>query len=304
MAKSNSGERQDVYARITNQIVEALESGVKPWTQPWTSGHAGGSPSRPLRHNGEPYSGINVLSLWASAMADNFSAPYWMTFKQAIELGGHVRKGETGVPVVYAKTYVRTESDEVSGAEEEHVIPFLRSYTVFNVEQIDGLPEHYSAKIDYPLNPEQRIANVEAFFAATGVRITHDGARAFYRPSTDSIHMPDFEAFNSAHAYYSVLAHETTHWTGAEHRLSRNFTTNKFGDTGYAREELVAELGAAFLCADLGLNLEPRSDHACYISNWLTVLKEDKRAIFSAAAHAQRAAEYIAGLTVKAQAAA
>lgn len=293
MTTTNETPRQDVYSRITNQIIEALEQGVKPWTQPWNAAHAAGHVSRPLRHNGQPYAGINVLTLWASAMTGHYAAPIWMTFKQAIELGGHVRKGEKGSPVVYADTMRRTETDDATGDETERAIPFLKAYTVFNVEQIEGLPEHFHALAPASRNPDERIAGAEAFFAATRADIRHGGDSAYYSPALDYIQMPPFEAFRDAQAYYATLAHEATHWTRHATRLDRDFGRKKFGDDGYAREELVAELGAAFLCADLGLKLEDRADHAAYIGHWLSVLKEDKRAVFAAAAHAQRAADYL-----------
>ncbi len=293
MSATNETPRQDVYSRITNQIIEALEQGVKPWTQPWNAAHAAGHVSRPLRHNGQPYAGINVLTLWASAMTAHYAAPIWMTFKQAIELGGHVRKGEKGSPVVYADTMRRTETDDATGDETERAIPFLKAYTVFNVEQIEGLPEHFHALAHASRNPDERIAGAESFFAATRADIRHGGDCAYYSPTLDYIQMPPFEAFRDAQAYYATLAHEATHWTRHTTRLDRDFGRKKFGDDGYAREELVAELGAAFLCADLGLRLEDRADHAAYIGNWLSVLKEDKRAVFAAAAHAQRAADYL-----------
>ena len=157
--------RADIYTRITNQIITALERGIKPWTQPWNAAHAAGPVTRPLRHNGQPYSGINVLTLWASSMERHFAAPIWMTFKQARELGGHVRKGEKGSPVVYANTLTRTELDEATGEEIDQTIPFMKGYTVFNIEQIEGLPDHYYAPAKIHLNPDQRIAAADAFFA-------------------------------------------------------------------------------------------------------------------------------------------
>ena len=295
---NENGAKPDIYTRITNQIVAALEAGVKPWTQPWNAAHAAGAVSRPLRYNGQPYSGINVLTLWASAMERQFAAPIWMTFKQALELGGHVRKGEKGSPVVYANTIVRTEEGD-NGRDEERAIPFLKAYSVFNIEQIDDLPSHYYARTESTVNPDSRIASAEAFFAATGADIRHGGNSAFYIPSADFIQMPRFESFRDAHGFYSTLCHEACHWTRHEKRLDRDLGRKRFGDEGYAREELVAELGAAFLCADLGLRLEDREDHASYIASWLKVLKDDRRAIFSAAAHAQRAADYLRGLQPK-----
>jgi len=304
MTNNNSNPRQDIYSRITGQIIAALEQGVKPWTQPWNAAHAAGPVSRPLRHNGQPYAGINVLTLWASAMERHYAAPIWMTFKQALELGGHVRKGEKGSPVVYANTIQRTETDEATGDDVDVTIPYMKGYTVFNVEQIEGLPAHYYALRNNASNPDERIAHAEAFFAATGADIRHGGASAFYVPSQDFIQMPPFETFRDAQGYYATLAHECTHWTRHESRLDRDFGRKHFGDEGYAREELVAELGAAFLCADLELKLEDRADHAAYIGSWLKVLKDDKRAIFSAAAHAQRATDYLHGKQAPAQEAA
>lgn len=283
--------RTDIYTRITDQIVAQLEAGVKPWMQPWQAGQ--GAVSRPLRHNGEPYSGINVLTLWCSAIDRGFVSSKWMTFKQALELGGAVRKGEKGSPVVFASSINKTDQDAQSVEEQERVIPFLKAYTVFNIEQIDGLPDRYQVKPPVIVNPDQRIAEVEAFFVDAGVAICHGGDRAFYAPGPDFVQMPEFAAFRDPQSYYATLAHEATHWTSHKTRLDRSFGQKRFGDDGYAREELVAELGAAFLCADLGLALGDRTDHADYIGFWLKVLKEDKRAIFSAAAHAERAVNFM-----------
>ncbi len=285
-------EKQDVYGRITDQIVSHLEQGVRPWVRPWNAEHAAGRINRPLRHDGKPYSGINVLSLWASAMAQNFAAPIWMTFKQAAELDAHIRKGEKGSLVVYADHITRTDTDEKTGEEIDREIPFLKGYIVFNVEQIDGLPEKYYAKTAPKLDPVARIDHAEKFFLAQGATIRHGGNRAFYSIAADAIQMPVFESFQDADSYYATLAHEFTHWTGSKNRLNRDFGGHRFGSEGYAIEELVAELGAAFLCADLELALEPRQDHASYIATWLKVLAVDNRAVFTAAAHAQRAAEF------------
>lgn len=281
----------DVYARITDQILAHLETGVKPWMQPWQSAQR--AVSRPLRHNGEPYAGINVLTLWCSSMERGFHSSTWMTFKQALELGGAVRKGEKGSPVVYASSMTKTEENASSGEQQERNIPFLKSYTVFNIEQIDGLPDRFGGRVESIVNSDERVVHAEAFFKATGALIRHGGDRAFYAPGPDVIQMPAFEVFRDAQSYYATLAHEATHWTSHKTRLDRSFNQKRFGDEGYAREELVAELGAAFLCADLGLALNERTDHADYLGFWLKVLKGDKRAIFAAAAHAQRAAEFL-----------
>jgi antirestriction protein ArdC len=258
----NTNEKQDVYTRITERIIAALEIGVRPWIQPWNAEHAAGKITRPLRHNGQAYSGINILMLWASAMEQGFRAPIWMTFKQALELNAHVRKGEKGSLVVYANAITRTEHDDATGEDVEHEIPFLKSYTVFNVEQIEDLPDHYYAKIESKLTPVERITRAEEFFAAMKAVINYGGNRAYYAAGPDCIQMPLIEVFRDAESFYATLAHESTHWTRHETRLKRDFGRKTWGDEGYAREELVAELGSAFLCADLELTPEVRDDHA------------------------------------------
>lgn len=296
--------RADIYQKITDQIVQKLEQGVRPWHQPWKAEHAKGRISRPLRGNGIPYNGINILMLWSAAVEHGYSAPIWMTFKQANELGAHVRKGETGTLVVYADRIIRKDTNNETGEVAKHAIPFMKSYTVFNVGQIDGLPLHYHGEPAQPTDPVQRIAHADAFFAATGASILHGGSRACYVPSTDNVHMPCIEFFRDAESYYATLAHECAHWTKHEKRLNRDFGRKRFGDEGYAVEELVAELGAAFLSADLGLTPEVREDHASYIASWIKVLKNDKRAIFTASAHAQRAADFLHACQAKNSAAA
>ncbi|MEE9398523.1 MAG: zincin-like metallopeptidase domain-containing protein [Methylococcales bacterium] len=288
---------QDVYTRITDKIMADLEQGVRPWLKPWNVEHAAGKITRPLRHNGQPYSGINVLSLWMDAEEKGFFAPIWMTFRQSKELGGHVRKGEKGSLVVYANTMHKMQTDQNTGEEVEIDIPFMKGYTVFNVDQIEGLPAHYYAMSSPPtLTPEQRIETFERFFKDTGANIQHGGNQAYYAIGTDHIQMPPFPFFKDSESYYASLAHETNHWTRHPSRLDRDMGRKKFGDEGYAMEELVAEIGSAFLSADLGLTPEVREDHAAYIQSWLNVLENDKRAIFSAAAHAQRAVAFLHAL--------
>jgi antirestriction protein ArdC len=287
--------KADIYQRITDQIVLELEEGVKPWLKPWNAKHAEGRITRPLRGNGVPYQGINVLMLWSAAMEKGYAAPVWMTYKQATELQANVRKGEHGSLVVYADKIVRTETDAATGKDAERAIPFMKGYTVFNVEQIDGLPEHYYAKAAPRVDIIERIDRAEGFFAAAGTTIRHGGAMAHYNITQDYVQMPPFESFRDAESYYATLAHETTHWTRHSSRLDRDFGRKRFGDEGYAMEELVAELGAAFLSADLDLTPRLRDDHASYIASWIKVLKNDKRAIFAAASHAQRAADYLHG---------
>jgi antirestriction protein ArdC len=287
--------RKDIYTRVTERIIHDLEQGVRPWLKPWNAGHTAGRITRPLRHNGTPYRGMNVLLLWGEAVAKGYASPFWMTYKQAQELGAQVRKGEHGSLVVYANRITKTETNE-AGEDTEREIPFLKGYTCFNVEQIDGLPQHYYAKPENPLPASERIATVDGFIKATGAAIRHGGNSAYYSPTPDIIQMPPFEAFKDRESYYATELHELTHWTKHERRLNRDFGRQRFSDMGYAREELVAELGAAFLCADLNITPETREDHAAYLGHWLNILKEDKRAIFSAAAHAQRAADYLHGL--------
>jgi antirestriction protein ArdC len=292
---TKSGSRPDVYARVTGKIIADLKQGMRPWLKPWSAEHAAGRISRPLRANGKPYQGVNVLMLWGDATEKGFACPVWMTYRQAAELGGQVRKGESGSLVVYADRITRTETDE-RGEDIERRIPFMKGYTVFNGEQVDGLPAQFCATAAAPLPAAERIATAERFAEATGAEIHHGGNQALYAVGSDRIQLPPFESFRDRESYYATLLHELTHWTRHEKRLAREFGRKRWGDAGYAAEELVAELGAAFLCADLGITPAPREDHAAYLSSWLQVLKNDKRAIFSAAAHAQRAADYLHGL--------
>ena len=288
-------ERKDLYARITGQIVQSLEQGTRPWVRPWSTGHDGGSLIRPLRHNGQAYSGINVLMLWSAAAEHGFTAPSWMTFQQALAMKANVRKGEKGSLVVYANTLTRTE-DDGDGKEVERQIPFLKGYTVFNAEQIEGLPESYYGKPTPALAGPARIERAETFFANTKADIRMRGHRAYYSTDQDYIAIPPIEYFTDAESFYATLSHECIHSTRHPSRLDRDFGRTTWGDPGYAREELVAELGAAFLCADLELTPEVREDHASYLASWLEVLKNDHRAIFQAASHAQRAVDFLHGL--------
>lgn len=262
--------KADIYTRITNTIIAELEKGERPWFKPWNAAHAAGRITRPLRAQGVPYRGINVLSLWMEADSKGYSAPIWMTYRQASELGGQVRKGEHGAPVVFASTTKRTEANENTRESLERSIPFLKAYSVFNVEQIDGLPAQYHALAAPVLDPVQRMARAEQFMTNTGADIRHGGNRAYYNVTEDFIQMPPFVAFRDAECYYATLAHEATHWTRHERRLTRDFGRKRWGDAGYAMEELVAELGSAFLSSDLNLTLDLRPDHANYIASWLS----------------------------------
>lgn len=274
--------RIDHYQAVTDRVIAALESGTAPWQKDW---HGSGGMAAPLRHNGEAYRGINVLLLWIAAMEKGYSAPTWMTFKQAKALGACVRKGEKGTPVVYFNVFEK----EDSATGETKKIPFLKGYTVFNVEQIDGLPESFypeSMSID---TGARAIDEMENFFAATGANIVTRGNQPCYRPASDTIEMPRIEQFNSPHAYYGTLAHETIHWTGHASRLDR---LNSSAKEDYAFEELIAELGSLFVCTQIGAI--PNFDNsAAYLNSWLAALRNDKRFIFKAATAAQNATDYI-----------
>ena len=287
-------ERKDLYQTITDKIITALEAGVRPWHMPWAAGNTEGRIVRPLRHNGEGYNGINILMLWGEAVEKGYSSPYWMTFKQATEFGGHVRKGERGTMVVYASTYSKTEETD-DGAEEERNIPFLKSYTVFNAEQIEELPERFRVSPAAPLDSVERIQAAEAFFSTIPADVRHGGGRAFYSITEDFIRLPAFEVFESPEAYYATRAHETAHWTRHPSRLDRDFGRKRWGDEGYAMEELVAEMAAAFVGAGIGIAPMVLDEHTAYIASWLKVLKGDKRAIITAASHAGKAADFLAG---------
>jgi antirestriction protein ArdC len=291
--------RPDVYTRITADIVAQLEAGARPWHQPWNAKHTAGGITRPLRNNGQPYQGVNILVLWLTAFQKGHSCPIWLTFNQAKELGGFVKKGEHGATVVYANSIEKTETDAQTGEETTERIPFLKAYTVFNAEQVEGLPGHYYALAQTPRNLSERLEHAEAFFNATRFDTRHGGNRAFYSPSLDYIQLPPFESFENRESYYSTRCHESIHASKHEKRLNRSFDSKRFGDDGYAMEELVAELGAAFVCADLGITPEVMPDHAAYLNAWLKVLKADKRAIFTAASHASKAAEYLHGFQSK-----
>ena len=288
-------QRADLYSRVTDRIIEQLREGVKPWLKPWNAEHAAGRITRPLRHNGTPYNGINILMLWDSAMEQGFACPIWLTFKQAKGLGGHVKKGEKGSPVVYASTFSKAEEAD-DGQEVKREIRFLKQYSVFNAEQCKGLPEHFTAMKQGPNPNIERIDSAGRFCRNTSARIIEGGNRASYVQSDDLIRMPRIEAFNNAESHAATLAHELVHWTKHPSRLDRDLGRKKWGDAGYAMEELVAEMGSAFLSADLKITPEVREDHADYINHWLNVLEENKSAVFTAASMASKAVDFLHGL--------
>ena len=288
----NTAPKPDVYARVTSQIVNAIEQGVSNWRMPWhTSGRFAFSPINATTH--KPYRGVNVLALWAVARSKGYERGEWATYPQWQERGAQVRKGEKSASVAFWK-FADGRAESQDGDEPETVsarssrLLFCRDYHVFNVAQVDG----YTPKPDADAPIEQRIESADTFFGRVSARVAHQGNRAFYCPGDDTITLPPFAAFHTPLDYYSTRAHETGHWTGKAERCNRELG-KRFGDNAYAIEELIAELTAAFTMAHLGLSSEPRPDHAQYIASWLKVLKADKRAIFTAASKAQQAADYI-----------
>jgi antirestriction protein ArdC len=283
---------QHTAQRIAESILTQLEQGVRPWVQPW-SNPAGGA-LLPLRITGETYRGINVVLLWMAQAAEGYASPTWMTYRQAGQLGGQVRKGEKGSEVVYyGQADAKTDANEGGEAGDGGVYRFLKSYRVFNVAQIDGLPERFAAVAPTPMvDPIQRIGRLDAAFRRVGARIEEGGHKAYFEPSTDRVRLPRFELFRDEEQFYATLAHELAHWTGGKARLDRVFG-KRFGDSAYAAEECVAELTAAFVGAVAGLRPDHIEDHANYIGFWIKAMKADASFILKCASLAQAAADYI-----------
>lgn len=295
MKSTTPEQKSDIYQRVTAKLLADLEKGQLTWRKPWNSEHLARKVQRPLRWNQVPYSGINTLVLWATAADKGYQSPYWMTFHQALELKANVRKGEKGEQVVYADKMVREEQTP-EGETDLRQIPFLKTYTVFNADQIEGLPASYYPVAETQTTPSmERDAKLETFFSQTKAEIVRGKSAAYYSLS-DRIEMPPLERFETIQDYYAVLSHELCHWTKHPTRLNRDLGRKRYGDEGYAKEKLVAELGACFLGADLGFEPMPEAQHAAYLQSWLKVLKDDKRFIFTAASHAQKAVEYLHGL--------
>jgi antirestriction protein ArdC len=273
---------------ITAAIVERLEAGTRPWVQPWT----GASVSRPLRACGTPYQGINVLWLWMAAEAAGHASPFWMTYRQSQLLGGQVRKGERGTIAIFYRAYQTGERDEADEAAVERTRRVLKSFTVFNASQIDGLPDSFFPEPRPLPSPTERDGALDSFFAAIPARIRHWGAEAFYSPVEDQVTMPEPSLFRDLDHYRATLAHELSHWTGHDSRLARQMG-GRFGSEAYAMEELVAELSSAILGAELGLPVDHLDHHASYLASWLKALKADSRAILTVAAKAEEAASLL-----------
>lgn len=295
MKKAKTSSRPSIYQTVTDRIISSLKAGVIPWEKPWKSPRFAGGPFPRNFFTGKPYRGINVMLLWSS----DFSSPFWLTFKQAHELKGHIRKGETGTPIVFFKQLPHAEKDATSTDEDERTPFALCRYTVFNVEQCDGLtlPEIVPTDPAPEVNEDEICEGiVNAWEKRPTLRLDSMAEyRAFYRPSTDSVHMPLRSRFVDTAHYYSTLFHELVHSTGHSSRLNRTFG-DRFGDELYSKEELVAEMGAAFLCAIAGIaNEHTDRNTTAYIQNWISKLEEDNRLIIQAAANAQRAADCILG---------
>lgn len=275
---------RDVYQEVTTRILQQLEAGVLPWVKPWASTPGSNVPCNAVTNR--PYNGVNIILLWLAAGA-GYPTPRFLTYRQAQQAGGHVRKGEHGFKVVFLK---RIEVEDRKNPDKTKTIPLLREYTVFNVAQCDGLPERIvSGPVQRTRNPSTRDELADEFVAATGV-VIEDGGEAYYVPSKDYISMPLFVSFKDADRYYNTLFHEMTHWTGHKDRCARDLT-GRFGNAAYAAEELIAQLGAAFLCAEFAFNGECQD--ASYIAHWIKLLKDDNKAFFTAASAAQKAVDWL-----------
>jgi antirestriction protein ArdC len=270
-----------IYKQITNSIIEQLEAGVAPWVKPWATLPGEGTPKN--LHTGKAYRGVNVLQLWAAAEIKKYEHPMWCTYKQAQERGGQVRKGEKGTTVVFWKPMEKVDPD--TGNIKKTLL--ARGYTVFNIAQIDGIEAVMPTLPQHEWNP---LVEAESLVHKHGIDLRIGGDRAYFNVNDDYIGMPDRTRFEDAENYYSTLLHEITHWSGHKTRLDRPFN-GFFGSPDYAREELVAELGSAFLCARLGINGELQ--HPEYIASWIQVLKDDSTAIVRASKLAEIAADYV-----------
>ena len=286
--------KRNPQEEVTARIVAELEAGAAPWIKPWAATPGANTPCNAVTNR--PYSGCNVVLLWM-AQAAGYRTPRFLTFKQALELGGHVRKGERGTRVYFVKQLqVRDKGADDNTATR--VVPLLREYTVFNVDQCVNLPERIVAPSAVkPRNPDERSAAIDEFLACTGASIREGSGEAYYLPGADFISLPRFDAFKNAAHFYSTALHELGHWTGHKSRLARDLR-HRFGERAYAAEELVAELCSAFLCAEFSIDGDLR--HAGYIENWIGLLKADTRAFFTACSKAQAAADYLRGLALAA----
>jgi len=274
----------DMYQQVTNSIIEQLEKGAIPWVKPWS---ADSTADRNFVSK-KGYNGINRLLLGMSSMAQGFTSPDWATYKQWSEAGHQVTKGQKATHIVFFKPVAGKQNAESGKTEGGYCV--IRGYAVFNATQTNFI----APVCELPESQFNPIPDCEQFIVKTGAQIAHGGDSAFYMPSMDKVQLPNKSAFESEAHYYATAFHELTHWTGSDKRLDRDLSKGRFGNPAYAFEELVAEIGAAFLCADMGIQGELR--HAGYISSWLKACREDSKAIFKAAALAQKAADYLKAL--------
>jgi len=275
----------DLYQSVTDKIIASLEAGTPAWIKPWNAGADSGLPLNAGTQRA--YRGINVLLLMLESMARCYNRNAWLTYRQAAALGGQVRGGEHGTPVVFYKLREMPEADTAHDVSPR-VIPLMRSFTVFNVDQIDGLP----AKFTEPAPPPvwDALDAAEQLVTTSGAQIRYGGNHAYFHKPTDRVQLPQRSSFATAESFYATALHELAHWSGAPSRLNRDLR-GRFGEVAYAAEELIAEIASAFLCASLGI--EGQLQHASYISSWLRLLRSDKRAVFTAAAKAQQAADFL-----------
>jgi antirestriction protein ArdC len=288
---------RDLYFEVSGRILTELQHGALPWIKPWSATAGQNVPQNAVTNR--PYSGCNVILLWL-ARGRGWSTPRFLTFKQAIEAGGSVRKGEHGTKVYFVKQ-LQVKDDDGERAKTR-LVPMLREYTVFNVEQCENLSVGITCGKPLRIrNPDTRDALADEFLRSTGADIREGHGEPCYVPSHDFVSMPAFQAFKGADHFYNVTFHELTHWTGHKSRLGRDLK-NRFGSRAYAAEELVAELGAAFLSAEFAFDGDVRN--AGYIATWIDLLKADKRAFFTACSKASQAADYLRGLALAAPAAA
>lgn len=282
--RKSSPPRQSPADTITQAIIERLEAGTRPWIRPWNTAGC----SRPLRACGTPYRGINTLWLWMAAEAAGYSSAHWLTYRQAQMLGAQVIKGERGTVAIFYKAYSREVEDRDTGLVKDEARRVLKSFTVFNACQIDGLPERFFPSPRPMPEATARDGELDLFFTSIPAKLRHIGGEAYYEPVADRITIPEPSAFTDIDHYRATLAHELSHWTGHDSRLARSLG-GRFGSDAYAVEELVAELAAAMLGAELGLPVAHLDHHASYLASWLKVLKSDSRAILSTAAKAEEA---------------
>ena len=274
---------RDFYQHVTDRIVAAIEAGTPPWVRPWSV-----SDQRPKNAGtGRLYRGINSLLLGLEAQARGYASAAWLTYRQAVAAGGQVRGGEHGTSIVLYKLH---EVDDTKAEGEKKIVPLLRTFTVFNIAQIDGLPQ--PAQPAQPARAWDSHVEADLLLSSSGADIRHGAPKAYYTTVMDRIHLPVKHAFKDQGAYYATALHELTHWTGHPKRCNRNMA-GRFGNDSYAMEELIAEMGSAFLCAHC--RIDGRLQHAAYLHSWLQVLRADKKAIFTASAKAQQAADYLLG---------